>query len=602
MTARPEHTPAYDSLVEQAEPSGPRYRVVHPEPAARRLNGHGHALARRAPQPIARATGRAPVEWIEPASRPVAPEAAALPRHALEATFAALAAGGVRAVLASSPARRDGTSSFVEAAGRAIAGSGLGSVVLVDADADHPSLHSRFDLPCARGLTEALDELYGFDISLEEGSQFGIGDWLEVLRAQGRTGQLTVRGDGRTWVIDIVRGRACALSSVDAAPASRLGERLLQHGHITAEQRELAWRVHEETARPLGEVLTALGFVDPRDLVDALQQQCVRGLVELIALRAPHCRFDERAESHVCGGGMTRLMLPGVRGLERLLRGRVLEFLKQPFLRSQTPSFVRDTDTPEPQGARGRPAAVRPHEPRAPDRVRAADRAAGAVVRLRARGRSRRRGHARARGAGRRRAARGAGALGGERRHAKRHRGLPPCGRARARRGDEPGRHAEPAMKRLFDIVLSALGLLLTSPLLLLSAIAVRLGGGPGPVLFRQQRIGRGRVPFTMLKFRTMVAGADQRGPGITVRDDARVTAVGRLLRDSKLDELPQLVNVLRGEMSLRRAEARARALRAPVRGRVPRHPARSPGDHRPGDDRLPARVRAARARRGSRG
>ena len=105
-------------------------------------------------------------------------------------------------------------------------------------------------------------------------------------------------------------------------------------------------------------------------------------------------------------------------------------------------------------------------------------------------------------------------------------------------------------MKRLFDIVLSALGLLLTSPLLLLSAIAVRLGGGPGPVLFRQQRIGRGRVPFTMLKFRTMVAGADQRGPGITVRDDARVTAVGRLLRDSKLDELPQLVNVLRGEMT----------------------------------------------------
>ena len=64
MTARPEHTPAYESLVEQAEPAGPHFRVVHPEPSARRLNGHGHALARRAPQPIARATGRAPVEWI----------------------------------------------------------------------------------------------------------------------------------------------------------------------------------------------------------------------------------------------------------------------------------------------------------------------------------------------------------------------------------------------------------------------------------------------------------------------------------------------------------------------------------------------------------
>ena len=105
-------------------------------------------------------------------------------------------------------------------------------------------------------------------------------------------------------------------------------------------------------------------------------------------------------------------------------------------------------------------------------------------------------------------------------------------------------------MKRLFDIVFSALGLLVTSPLMLLAAIAVRLAGGPGPVLFRQQRIGRELIPFTMLKFRTMVAGADRRGPGITVRDDARVTVVGRLLRDTKLDELPQLVNVLRGDMS----------------------------------------------------
>jgi len=347
MTARPEHTPAYESLVEQAEPAGPHFRVVHPEPSARRLNGHGHALARRAPQPIARATGRAPVEWIEPASRPAAPEAAALPRHALEATFAALAAGGVRAVLASSPARRDGTSSFVEAAGRAIAGSGLGSVVLVDADPLHPTLHRRFGLACTRGLTEALDELYGFDITREEGSQFGIGDWLEVLRAQGRTGQLTVRGDGRTWVIDIARGCACALSCVNAAPASRLGDRLLQRGHITGEQRDLACRIHEETARPLGEVLSALGFVDPRDLVDALQQQCVRALVEMIVLRSPDCRFDERAESHVCGGGSGRFTLPAARGLERLLRGQVLEYLKQPFLRSQTPSFVRDTDMPD---------------------------------------------------------------------------------------------------------------------------------------------------------------------------------------------------------------------------------------------------------------
>jgi len=105
-------------------------------------------------------------------------------------------------------------------------------------------------------------------------------------------------------------------------------------------------------------------------------------------------------------------------------------------------------------------------------------------------------------------------------------------------------------VKRLFDIVASALGLVLTSPLLLLSAIAVRLEG-PGPVLFRQERMGRGLVPFRMLKFRTMVVGADRSGPGVTVHGDPRITNVGRWLRDTKLDELPQLVNVLRGDMSI---------------------------------------------------
>jgi Mrp family chromosome partitioning ATPase len=345
MSVRPEHTPILDPA---SEPVGPHRRSVHAE-AARRVHGHGHALARRALQAIAREATHAPMEWIAPAS-PVAPRevtapALPLPRHSLEATFAALAAAGARALLATGPERGVGTSSFVEAAGRAIAGSNLGSVVLVDADARHPALHRRFGLGCGRGLAEALDELYAFDITREEGSQFGIGDWLEVLRAQGRTGRLIVRGDGRTYVIEIVRGRVGALTSADAGSAWRLGDRLLQRGVITGEQRDAAGRIHEQTGRPIGEVLSALGFIDPRDLVEPLQQQCVRGLVEMIAMHAPECRFDERAESHVCGAGSGRSALPGASGLDRLFGGRVLEFLRQPFLHSQTPSFLRDTDT-----------------------------------------------------------------------------------------------------------------------------------------------------------------------------------------------------------------------------------------------------------------
>ncbi|MDR7295824.1 lipopolysaccharide/colanic/teichoic acid biosynthesis glycosyltransferase [Pelomonas aquatica] len=101
--------------------------------------------------------------------------------------------------------------------------------------------------------------------------------------------------------------------------------------------------------------------------------------------------------------------------------------------------------------------------------------------------------------------------------------------------------------KRLFDVICSVLGLLLLSPLLLLIAGWVKLDS-PGPALFRQTRIGRFGVPFTIHKFRTMRA---EPGAAITVGDDPRITRSGRVLRASKLDELPQLWDVLRGAMSL---------------------------------------------------
>ena len=103
-------------------------------------------------------------------------------------------------------------------------------------------------------------------------------------------------------------------------------------------------------------------------------------------------------------------------------------------------------------------------------------------------------------------------------------------------------------MLRLLDIVFSSLGLVAASPLLLASAIAIRLQS-PGPVLFRQYRVGRNREPFTCLKLRTMRTGT-KIGPSHEV-GAATITSIGRLLRRSKLDELPQLWNVLTGDMSL---------------------------------------------------
>lgn len=104
--------------------------------------------------------------------------------------------------------------------------------------------------------------------------------------------------------------------------------------------------------------------------------------------------------------------------------------------------------------------------------------------------------------------------------------------------------------KRLFDFAVALLALLLAAPGMLVIALMIRLDS-PGPVFFRQERVGRGGTRFRIHKFRTMVADAASRGPALTVGDDARVTRVGRFLRRSKLDELPQLIDVLIGDMSL---------------------------------------------------
>src|SRR5688572_29285565 len=105
--------------------------------------------------------------------------------------------------------------------------------------------------------------------------------------------------------------------------------------------------------------------------------------------------------------------------------------------------------------------------------------------------------------------------------------------------------------KRCFDVVASVLGLVLLSPLLLAAAAAVRRSS-PGPALFRQERMGRNFQPFQILKFRTMLVDAPRLGGSLTLGErDPRITRVGRFLRRWKIDELPQLINVLRGDMSI---------------------------------------------------
>jgi len=104
--------------------------------------------------------------------------------------------------------------------------------------------------------------------------------------------------------------------------------------------------------------------------------------------------------------------------------------------------------------------------------------------------------------------------------------------------------------KRIADIFISFIGLIILSPLFLIIAILIKIES-PGPVFFRQLRVGKDEINFYIFKFRTMQANSENNGPKITVKDDKRITPLGNYLRKYKLDELPQLINVFSGDMSL---------------------------------------------------
>ena len=121
----------------------------------------------------------------------------------------------------------------------------------------------------------------------------------------------------------------------------------------------------------------------------------------------------------------------------------------------------------------------------------------------------------------------------------------------RERQASQPYAPARPGLPRAADVAIAGLGLLVLSPVLLAAIAAIRLGS-PGPAIYRQRRVGLGGREFELLKLRTMAQGSDPVGVGTAVgAGDPRVTRVGALLRRTSLDELPNLVNVLRGEMAI---------------------------------------------------
>jgi len=256
-----------------------------------------------------------------------------------------LAQGLQRLFVTSSETGEGKTTVAVELA-YALATTGRESVVIVDADAYAPGVHHALGLPHGRGLTDLLEQVYLMDLASEDPAQFGIGDWLELLRAQARTGEFRVEAGEHGYALRFVRGKIVSVAAAGHAPEMRLGELMIERGWLAPEQLEDALPTHEGTGRPLGEVLSALGWITPEHLDEALRLQANHRLLRLLALPQPRCGFSEMAESYLPAvGGRTPRVAAGEE-VDTLVQGRFHAALRHPFLASQVPSYLSDTALP----------------------------------------------------------------------------------------------------------------------------------------------------------------------------------------------------------------------------------------------------------------
>jgi len=286
---------------------------------------------------------------------------------------------GIKRVVVTSSGPGEGKSTITTRLGEALAGAGGLSVLLVDADHFKPTLHRLCGVENRRGLGELLREVYALDPRREDPGQFGLGDWVELLRAQSRTGELRVTEESVEFMIRLDRGHIVGVRSLCPNSENRLGNLLVRQGRISDAQRDLAVRVHQQGGAPLGDVCCGLGYLEPAELGETLDAQLQYGLERLVALRNPLCSFAEAADSYVAaavGKQVERSVYRGrgarhgagtnghahanggANGDEAPARAsgeparerrdvtqRVWKYLKRPYLSCQLPGYLKDTST-----------------------------------------------------------------------------------------------------------------------------------------------------------------------------------------------------------------------------------------------------------------
>ena len=266
--------------------------------------------------------------------------------HALGTAIREQVAQGSRRLLFTSSEPGEGKTTVVADVARALAASSHESVVVVDTDQFRPTLDRHFDLAPGRGLGDVLEEVYLFDLTREDGAQFGVGDWLELLRAQQRSGELRISEGDHVCSIRCSKGAIQSLSGAGTGGEGLLGHALVRSGRITSTQRDHALRIQEETGRPLGEVLRTLGLIGEPELAGALREQSVDRLRSLLRFRQPECRFTELAERHLSASGGRSAAILDTDGIDQWLSRQMHDYLGDPFLAGQVPAYLADTALP----------------------------------------------------------------------------------------------------------------------------------------------------------------------------------------------------------------------------------------------------------------
>jgi Mrp family chromosome partitioning ATPase len=269
---------------------------------------------------------------------------------------------GTRKLVVTSSGPGEGKSTVAANLARALAHTGRHRVVLVDADPFRPSLHKIFRMDNRRGLGELLDGVYRVDLAGAESRQFGLGDWVELLRAQGKSGRLMISGDDEQYSIVFSRGDVASVSGRQEDGGGRLGRMLVESGCITNEQKDVALKLQKEGQKPLGDVLHGLGYLEHAELKNALLLQLKDSLQHIVTLAKPTYSYLESPQDpqDVLASGSDPIENGAIHDF---VTGRFADYLKDPFLAGQIPEYLADTEVP---ALKLLPSGQAPYDPEDP--------------------------------------------------------------------------------------------------------------------------------------------------------------------------------------------------------------------------------------------